>query len=554
MNHNEQLKEIQNSPDGPHIGALFDFDGTIIAGYSATAMLQEKFKRREMGPEEILETANVMAQYSLGNMGFSGLMMAAAKFMKGVTEQSYFEFGEELYEKHISRRVYPESRELIEAHIAKGHTVAIVSSATIYQIEATARDLNIDHVLCSQYEVENGEFTGNIVRPLCFGEGKVIAAEGLAEEYDVDLDRSYFYSDSDDDIELLERVGKPRPLNPNKKLSAIAEDRGWPMQKFDSKGQGTASEYIRSIYATGSLVGSFLAGLPILGLTGSQREARNFSTSMFGDVAAALVGMELEIEGEANLWAQRPAVFVFNHQSKADVMILAKLIRKDMAGVGKQEIRSMPIIGQIMEYAGAVFIDRKNAASAIEAMRPLVDAMQVEGKSVVIAPEGTRSLSPKLLPFKKGAFHLAMQAGVPVVPIVIHNAGDIAHKHDFVMRSAKVKVTVLPPVETTKWTRRTVAKHAEDIRNLFLDVLGQRDMPMLEDAAGGEEKLASAKPASVKPRTTKAKTAAKGKSAAKDKTSVTKKTTAKSGKTVKGSSASSKKGAKKVRKTAKAKA
>jgi len=174
--YHSHLQDVLDAPEGAHIAALFDFDGTIIAGYSATAMLWEKIKRREMTAEEVVETINVMAQYSTGNMGFSGLMTGAAKFMKGVTEESYFDFGEELYEKYIARKVYPEARALIEAHRAKGHTIAIVSSATIYQIEPTARDLDIEHVLCSQYEVENGEFTGNIIRPLCFFEGKVIAA------------------------------------------------------------------------------------------------------------------------------------------------------------------------------------------------------------------------------------------------------------------------------------------------------------------------------------------------------------------------------------------
>src|SRR3546814_9672242 len=111
------------------------------------------------------------------------------------------------------------------AHQAKGHRVAIISSATIYQIEPTARDLGITDIKCSSYEIEDGVFTGEIIRPLCFGEGKVLAAEELAAEYGLDLDNSFFYSDSDDDLELLERVGKPRPLNPNLKLKGIADER-----------------------------------------------------------------------------------------------------------------------------------------------------------------------------------------------------------------------------------------------------------------------------------------------------------------------------------------
>ena len=496
--YQSHLQDVLDAPEGAHIAALFDFDGTIIAGYSATAMLWEKIKRREMTAEEVVETINVMAQYTTGNMGFSGLMTGAAKFMKGVTEESYFEFGEELYAKYIARKVYPEARALIEAHRAKGHTIAIVSSATIYQIEATARDLDIEHVLCSQYEVENGEFTGNIIRPLCFGEGKVIAAENLAADYDLDLDQSYFYSDSYDDIELLERVGKPRPLNPNAKLRDVARENDWPLEKYESRGQGKPVDYVRTIYATGSLIGSAIASLPIWALTGSQREAMNFSTGLFGDIATALTGCELEVTGEENLWTSRPCIFVFNHQSKADVMILAKLIRKDMGGVAKKEVRDTPVIGKLMELAGTVFIDRANARSAIKAMAPLIDAIKIDGKSIVIAPEGTRTLSPKLGPFKKGAFHMAIQAGVPMVPIVIHNAGDVAPKNEFLMRPAKVRVDVLPAVDTSNWSVRTISEHVAEVRGMFLEALGQGEEEEALEALINEERTPVKKTAGTK--------------------------------------------------------
>ena len=474
------LDELEATERGPHIAALFDFDGTIIAGYSATALLLEKLKRREMSVEEIVETANVMSQYNRGGIGFSGLMTAAAKFMKGVTEESFTQFGEELYEKHIARKVYPETRAIIKAHQNKGHIVAIVSSATIYQIAPTARDLDIDHILCSKYEVKKGAFTGNIIRPLCFGEGKVLAAESLASEHGVDLSKSFFYSDSSDDIELLEHVGHPRVLNPNSKLRKIARERDWSVQNFGSRGTPNILDYTRTLYATGSLVGAFAAALPIWALTGSRREATNFSTGLFGDFAAAMVGIDLDVYGERNLWSARPCIFIFNHQSKADVVIMAKLIRKDMGGIGKKEIKNIPILGQLMEWAGTVFVDRKNSESAIKAMEPLVDAIKKDGKSICIAPEGTRTHSPKLAPFKKGAFHLAMQAGVPIVPIVIHNAGDVAPKNEFVMRPATVRVDVLPPIDTAGWTTATLNRHVTEVRNLFLKCLGQPEEKLRE--------------------------------------------------------------------------
>jgi len=208
-------------------------------------------------------------------------------------------------------------------------------------------------------------------------------------------------------------------------------------------------------------------------LTGSRRDAQNFSFSVFADSASALIGLQLDVKGEEHLWSHRPAVFVFNHQSKADIIITARLLRRDIAGIGKQEIKKLPVLGKVLEFGGIVYIDRSNSASAIDAMTPLVDAMRNEGKSVVLAPEGTRTISPKLGPFKKGAFHLAMQAGVPIVPIVIRNAGDVAPKGDFVFRAATVEVEVLEPVDTSAWDVSTIDQHVDEVRGLFLQALGQ---------------------------------------------------------------------------------
>ena len=471
--HRDLIRDIENSPEGPQIGAFFDFDGTLIAGFSATVFLKEQIRRGQLGPYQVVELVSAITQFSLGTMGFSGLMTSAAQFMRGVSEQDYIEFGQELYEQQIARKVYPESRALVQAHMARGHTVAVISSATPYQVEPMARDLDIEHVICSRYEVKDGVFTGGIERPLCFGDGKVLAAESLSDQFGIDLDQSYFYSDSDDDLQLLERVGHPQPLNPNSKLAVIAEQRGWPVRRFKSRGQPQLTDYLRSIAATMSLIPSAAAGLPIWALTGSRSEARNFATSVFADVSSALIGLNLVVRDEHHLWENRPAVFVFNHQSKADMVILAKLLRRDIAGVGKKEIKSMPLIGKTLELAGTIFIDRDNSASAIEAMKPLVDVMRNQGKSVVISPEGTRSITPRLAPFKKGAFHLAIQAGVPIVPIVIHNAGDVAPKGDFVFRPATVEVDVLPPVDTRNWSSDTIEEHVAEIRDMFLDALGQ---------------------------------------------------------------------------------
>lgn len=471
--HKELLQAIDEMPDGPQIAAIFDFDGTLIAGYSATVFIREQIKRGDLSPKEFVQLASAMTNFGLGNLGFSAMMLVTSQLMRGVSEQSYIEFGEELYTKHIARLIYPESRALVRAHQAKGHTVAVISSATPYQVEPAAKGLDIEHVMCSNLEVENGNFTGAVLSPTCFGQGKVDAAENLAASLAIDLDASAFYSDSYDDIELLERVGKPTVLNPSSKLAREAQHRNWPMARFGSRGRPSVNEFLRSIAATWSLVPSFAAGLPMWALTGSRREAQNFSFSVFADSASALIGLKLKVKGEEHLWSHRPAVFIFNHQSKADIIITARLLRRDVAGIGKQEIKKLPVLGKVLEFGGIVYIDRNNSANAIEAMKPLVDAMRNEGKSVVLAPEGTRTITPKLGKFKKGAFHLAMQAGVPMIPIVIHNAGDVAPKGDFVFRSATVEVEVLEPIDTSGWDVSTIDQHIEEVRNQYLNALGQ---------------------------------------------------------------------------------
>ncbi len=468
--HRVALRSVER---GPRIAALFDFDGTIIAGYSAFALLQERVRRGEMSAGEMLGTLDAMARYAAGMIDFSGLMTAAAAYLKGVSEERFVRLGEHLFERHIARRIYPETRAIIRAHQAKGHTVAIVSSATVYQIAPTARELGVERILCSRYEVERGRFTGRIVRPLCFGTGKRIAAEALAVELGLDLDRSYFYSDSDDDLELLERVGKPRPLNPNDRLQTVATERGWPVQRFSSRGTPGIRDYLRGLAPTPTLVGAFLAGLPIWAMTRSARETTNFVFATFGDVAGAIIGIDLEVRGEKYLWSARPCIFLFNHQSQADFPIMAKLVRRDFTGIGKKEIRDIPVIGRLMQAAGMVFVDRSSTPDAVQAMAPLVEAMQRDGKSVCIAPEGSRSLTGKLAPFKKGAFHLAIQAGVPIVPVVIHNSADVQPKNEFAMRPATVRVDVLPPIDTSRWRVAAIERHVSEVRKLFLHRLGQ---------------------------------------------------------------------------------
>jgi putative phosphoserine phosphatase/1-acylglycerol-3-phosphate O-acyltransferase len=463
-------REIRSDPAGPQTAAFFDLDRTLLAGFSAFAFFQERLFSGRMSPRELVESVAAATSFSMGNIGFSGLVTAAAATFRGLSEASLMETGEEIFEKQLARQIYPESRALVRAHQDMGHTVAIVSSALAHQAEPVARALGIEHVLCTRLEVKNGAFTGRVVKPTCYGEGKAFYARELAAKVGSDLARSYFYSDSHEDLPLFEIVGKPRPLNPDRTLSEVATARGWPARSFRSRGTPGAAEIVRTGLAWWSIVPAFLAGLPAGLLNTSRRDAVNVGMATWGELGTALAGIELVVEGEEHLWSERPAVFIFNHQSGIDTLLLCKLLRRDVVPIGKQELRMTPVLGPIFAWSGMVFIDRADRQKAVAAMQPAVEALR-SGLSIAIAPEGTRSSTTRVGEFKKGAFHLAMQAGVPIVPIVFRNALDALPKHSLVIRPARVECMVHPPIATRDWKREELDHRIESVRKIYLDTL-----------------------------------------------------------------------------------
>lgn len=470
--HDRITREIREGPTGSKIGAFFDLDQTLLAGFSATSFVRERLVTGRMSPQELGTTFYGALSFALGRTGFSALMAATTAAYRGLAESMLEEVGEEVFVKHLAKQIYPEARALVQAHQEAGHTVAIISSATRYQAEPLARDMGIEHVLCTELEVEEGIFTGEVVRPTCYGEGKAIAGRALAEREGLDLEESYFYTDSHEDLPLLEAVGRPRPLNPNRQLAQIAKERQWPVRRFSSRGRPGVGDLVRTGLTYASMIPAAWAGAAAGIVNGSYREALNVTGAVWGDVATSLAGIDLRVEGEENLWSHRPAVFIFNHQSALDAILMMKLIRRDVTGIGKMELKKNPIFGPIFTAAGVVFVDRANSARAIEALKPAVDALK-EGRSLVIAPEGTRSPTLRLGRFKKGAFHLAMQAGVPVVPVVFRNVLDAFPKDARVVRPATIEAVVLPAVETTDWTVEGLDEEIARIRESYLEILHQ---------------------------------------------------------------------------------
>jgi len=462
------VAEVDASPTGPEIGAFFDLDGTLVAGFTAATHTKERMKRREVGAGELVRMLQTLVEYRLGRVEFESLIAGGVRPLTGRLISDLDELGERLFRQKIADLMYPEMRELVRAHQRRGHTVVLSSSATSIQVEPVARYLGIEHVLCNRFVVDDeGILTGEIAQPILWGPGKANAVQALAAERDIDLRRSYFYADGDEDLALMYLVGQPRPTNPGGKLAAIAARRGWPVLRFTSRGGGSR---LRALASIGSLI-PIAAGAVSIGLiTRNKRRGVNLLTSTWPGLMFAINGVKLNVVGRENLTAQRPAVFIFNHRNNFDALMAGALVRDNFTGVAKKELQKDPIAGTMGRLMDSAFVDRGDTQAAIESLRS-VEELARKGLSILVSPEGTRVDTTQVGAFKKGPFRMAMAAGIPIVPIVIRNAESVAGQNAGTLNAGTVDIAVLPPIPVDGWTVADLPKRIEEVRQLYIDTL-----------------------------------------------------------------------------------
>jgi lysophosphatidate acyltransferase len=179
----------------------------------------------------------------------------------------------------------------------------------------------------------------------------------------------------------------------------------------------------------------------VLGVVGKRQISQWACARSFKWVMLLTTGITFEIEDPHNyLGTTRPAVFIGNHQTELDVLMLGCMFPKYCSVTAKKSLKNIPFLGWFMTLSGSVFIDRKNSKDAREAMSGAATEIRQRRQSVYMFPEGTRSYAqePVLGPFKKGAFHLAVQAGVPIVPVVVANYSHVLSIKKLVFRSGKI--------------------------------------------------------------------------------------------------------------------
>lgn len=158
-----------------------------------------------------------------------------------------------------------------------------------------------------------------------------------------------------------------------------------------------------------------------------------------------LTGSKIEVKGEENIPKEGPVVFVANHQGNFDIPLLIGYIDKPKGFIAKVETEKMPIVGGWMRYMKCIFMDRKNPRAAVKTIKQGVEIVK-SGHSLVIFPEGTRSVDGQLGEFKPGSFKLAMKAEAQIVPVTIDGTIDIMRKGSMRIKPALVKLTISEPI------------------------------------------------------------------------------------------------------------
>lgn len=217
-----------------NVAAFFDVDHTILSKSSGTLYMKYLYRIGEVGVFDMLRAMVWAVEHKLNLLDAEKMAQKALEKYRDTPEKDMIRLCDTWFEAMVKDYIYPEAVEKIEHHRREGHRVTIATAATVYLARPLSKHLKIEDFICTYPEVKDGIFTGEIVKPMGYGEGKVIRTRKFCEEKGVDLSQSYFYSDSMSDIDLLRLVGHPVAVNPDPILRREAQKLNWPIVDFDS--------------------------------------------------------------------------------------------------------------------------------------------------------------------------------------------------------------------------------------------------------------------------------------------------------------------------------
>lgn len=216
----------------------------------------------------------------------------------------------------------------------------------------------------------------------------------------------------------------------------------------------------------------------LLPARGARIQFCNYWGHVMGPVFCAIAGCPLTVRGAEHLDARRPAIYVTNHSSIVDMFIAVGLAPLGTVGVVRRGIEKYPFFGQVYLLSGHLILDRDDPGKAIAEMKQLAVDQRTYQMSIWLWPEGTRSPDGRLQAFKKGAVHLALQTGLPIVPVVVTGAHKVWPKGATTVHPHPIGVEVLPPISTADWRPDEVEPRTRALHDLFVERLPEDQRPI----------------------------------------------------------------------------
>ncbi|MFA0541007.1 1-acylglycerol-3-phosphate O-acyltransferase [Vibrio sp. 10N.222.52.B7] len=190
-----------------------------------------------------------------------------------------------------------------------------------------------------------------------------------------------------------------------------------------------------------------------------------------------IFGMKLELRIPEDAYSRGQHVYVANHQNSWDLFTISSAVTPKVVTVGKKSLVWMPLFGQLYWLTGNILIDRANRSKAVGTIDQVVTSLKESDVSVWMFPEGTRSRGRGLLPFKTGAFHAAIGAGLPIIPIVCSSTGGVKLNR---WNNGHVIVEMLPPISTEGYDKSNVRELANLVREQMAAKLEELDKEVVE--------------------------------------------------------------------------
>lgn len=252
-----------STPVPPRGAAFFDLDRTIIGGSSVFALGMAAYRAGMVSKRDLLADATNATTFLLA--GASDEKTEAVKnrvlqAIKGVPVDRMAELGDQIIPR-LESDVRREARGLLDLHHAAGRDTFIVSASPIEIVGDFAAAIGLTGGIGTVAAIENGVYTGELAEPFCYGEGKAIAIAKVADERGYDLRLSYAYTDSAGDLPMLEIVGHPVAVNPDRALEAIAYHRGWPIVEFSRTRKTVIKRTTAAVGAAGMAGIAFAVGV-----------------------------------------------------------------------------------------------------------------------------------------------------------------------------------------------------------------------------------------------------------------------------------------------------